>query len=65
MGKDNKNSSAIGSIDSKEVFMVRHIDPDKERVSQVGPFQDKEEAINTCQYFLKRGKCSWLVRCNG
>ncbi len=49
-----------------EVFLVRHLDPEKNnQVSQVGPFHDEEEALNTCMHFLKRGTCSWLVRYNG
>ena len=49
-----------------QVFLVRHIpDPEKGDVSQVGPFHNEKEAINTCVHFLKKGTCSWLVRCDG
>lgn len=65
MGKNNKNGTAKAAARSKEVFIVKHVDPDKNRVSQVGPFNDKEEAMSTCQYFLKKGTCSWFVSCNG
>ena len=51
--------------DSK-VFLVKHVvDSADIKISQVGPFHDKEEALSTCIHFLKKGTCSWLVGCNG
>ena len=56
--KDNKSTS--------DVFIVRHIvDVNNKKVSQVGPFHSEEEALATCTYFLKQGKCSWLVKHDG
>jgi hypothetical protein len=51
---------------NKGVYIVRHlVDSEIDKVSQVGPFHNEEEALNTCVHFLKNGTCSWLVKHNG
>ena len=58
---------AIGKVKKyNKVFLVKHItDPKEGKISQVGPFHSREEALSTCIHFLKKGTCSWLVGCNG
>ena len=65
MGKNKKNNTKNGAVHEKQVFLVRLLDNEKNKVSQVGPFHDKEEAISTCHHFLKKGTCSWLVKYDG
>jgi len=61
-----KKKKTAGNTRSSKVFLVKHIaDPENDKVSQVGPFHDEEEAMNACMYFLKKGTCSWLVEHNG
>jgi len=58
---------SVKKSNDKEVFVVSYLDisKHKEVVSQIGPFHDKEEALNACKVFLKKGTCSWLVKYNG
>tara|TARA_B100000700_G_C14903188_1_gene788408 strand:+ start:178 stop:375 length:198 start_codon:yes stop_codon:yes gene_type:complete len=65
VGKNKKNNTKDIKVRGGQIFLVKLLDDDKNKISQVGPFHDKEEAINTCHHFLKKGTCSWLVRYNG
>jgi len=61
-----KSKTTKGDSSVEGVYLVRHlVDSEKGKVSQVGPFHNEKEALNTCVHFLKKGTCSWLVRCDG